>query len=207
MHAEALGLGAWYRYFVHLMLPYGLERILYVDADTCALTDVAGLYATPLSASQFMASAMRPPADTWSDFERINANDGIVREHGFHSSTQQSFNNGVVLADLPQMCEQEVARSMLALARARVNAARLLWNTTDRHVFDQPIFEIAAARSMRYVDARWNCRRPDYAFRYCFIVHAKSRSLGRQLGFNASHWRRDGVSASPNILASHVVSS
>ena len=191
-----------------LLLPqYGVRRAIFVDADTCALTDVAGLYATPLSASQFMASAMRPPADTWSDFERINANDGIVRAHGFHSSTQQSFNAGVVLADLLQMCEQEVARSMLALARARVNAARLLWNTTDRHVFDQPIFEIAAARSMRYVDARWNCRRPDYAFRYCFIVHAKSCSLGRQLGFNASHWRRDGVSASPNILASHVVSS
>ena len=190
-----------------LLLPqYGVRRAIFVDADTCALTDVAGLHATPLSAGQFMASAMRPPADTWSDFERINTNDGTVRAHGFHGSTQ-SFNNGVVLADLLQLCEQEVARSMLALGRARVNDARLLWNTTDRHVFEQPIFEIATARSMRYVDARWNCRRPDYAFRHCFIVHAKSCSLGRQLGVNASHWRRDGVSASPNIMASHVVSS
>jgi len=172
MHAELLGLGAWYRYFVHLMLPYGLERILYVDADTCTMRSLGPILASNESAPLVVARREVAPVQErvmMRDFKGLNGA-ALKAAHdlfGFNMWQEPlSFNNGVMLFNLVPYCLHGIWEKMqLFTTRHAMRGTRMFHAMADIHgggsaLGDNDVVVVVARAVSHFVGAEWNCRQP-----------------------------------------------
>lgn len=172
-----------------LLLSLGVDRFVYLDADTCALTQLDELYETPLSPRYPIAFVRRQRHDDVYTREYYNLSNPLMQQYGFYNDDAQAINNGVFVIDSSRMCMLRGISRMVQLARDLVNGNSTLFSHTAP--FDQAISAIALAQITTYADPRWNCRRPWRAFVKCFIVHTYNCAAGIRSGLPGASWLTD----------------
>lgn len=179
------------RYFVapKLLLSLGVERFIYLDADTCALRSLEELYGLPLSSMYPFMFARRQRYDDVYTREYYNLSNPLAFQYGFYNDDAQAVNTGVFLVDTLHTCRQNVFSRVARLARELLRSKSTLFG---RNVgFDQPLGAIALARLTTYADPRWNCRRPWRAFAQCYLLHTHNCAKGIYSGLPNSIWLAD----------------
>jgi lipopolysaccharide biosynthesis glycosyltransferase len=139
---DRIGSVMWYRVFLPELLP-DAARVLYVDCDTLAATDLAPLLASNLGGKAL--GAVRNVFDRGQEdhAERI----GLPR--------RDYFNSGVLLYDLDAWRRDGIGAQVLKLARER--AAQLIWP-------DQDALNWALAGNWTPLPPRWNAMNSLYYF-------------------------------------------
>lgn len=176
-----------FRWFApQLLLHLGVSRAIYLDADSCALTDLNPLYQLPLSARYPLGFVRRQRHDDVYTRDGYNVTNPIGMQYGFYSDDAQATNAGVYVLDTAHMCRAGHLRLLDRLARQIVDDGSRLFG---RNVgFDQPLSMIALAANTTYADPRWNCRRPWSALRYCFLLHTRNCADGVRSGLPDGTW-------------------
>lgn len=179
------------RYFVapKLLLSLGVERFIYLDADTCAMKKLDYLYGLPLSSKYPFMFARRQRHDDVYTREYYNLSNPLAHQYGFYNDNAQAVNTGVFLVDTVHMCRQNGFARVARLARELLQSKSTLFG---RNVgFDQPLGVIALAKLTTYADPRWNCRRPWRAFAKCFLLHTRNCAKGIHSGLPDAMWLAD----------------
>lgn len=84
----ATSIGNHARFFAHLaLLPVGVRRALFLDADILARVDVRKLYATQLTPARFIAAARRCAAKRAAYQPHLQFHDELVKEFGLKSNS------------------------------------------------------------------------------------------------------------------------
>ncbi|KAJ8601204.1 hypothetical protein CTAYLR_003258 [Chrysophaeum taylorii] len=165
----ATSLGNHARFFAHLaLLPLGVTRALFMDADVLARVDVSTLFATDLNRARFVGAARRCASKRAAYQPHVQFRDELVKEFGLKSSAML-VNAGVLVVDLEAYCAATVLDGLKAVLRRHI-AGPPLWRDGN----NQPPFTIAAARHITFVDPAWNVRLGD-ARGQALVVKAKKR--------------------------------
>ena len=152
----ARSLGNHARFFAHLtLLPLGVKRALFLDADVLARVDVRPLYAAPLTTVRFVAAAKRCAQKRARYQPHFAFSDELLKEFGLKSNAML-VNAGVLVVDLQAYCRDGLFHDLRAVLRRHV-AGPPLWRDGN----NQPPFTIAAARHITFVDPSWNVRLGD----------------------------------------------
>lgn len=152
----ATSIGNHARFFAHLaLLPAGVRRALFLDADVLARVDVGELYSTELTQARFIAAARRCASKRSAYQPHFKFHDELVKELGLKSNAML-VNAGVLLMDLEAYCNAQVIESLKAVLRRHI-AGPPLWRDGN----NQPPFTIAAAKHISFVDPSWNVRMGD----------------------------------------------
>ena len=167
--SEALGLGAWYRYLSHLLLPLGIAKALYMDLDTCVMASITPLFSVNDSAPLVVArreSGASQELTMFLAYKGLNATlaQGLF---GFNmGAIPLSFNNGVMLINLVPYCVHGIWPRMKRLVTLHSTpGTRMFKATEDIHgggsaLGDNDVVVVVAASTSHFVGAEWNCRRP-----------------------------------------------
>lgn len=149
----ATSLGNHARFFAHVaLLPAGVRRVLFLDADVLARVDVTALYATQLTPAHFIAAARRCATKRAAYKPKFKFHDELVKEFGLKSMSML-VNAGVLVVDLEAYCRAKVIDALKTVLRRHI-AGPPLWLDGN----NQPPFTIAAARHIVFVDPSWNVR-------------------------------------------------
>jgi lipopolysaccharide biosynthesis glycosyltransferase len=124
----------WYRVFLPDLLP-GLDRILYLDADTLVVADPTELWDTELD------SALIAAVDNVLEPEFADHPRDIGLDPG-----QRYFNSGVLLFNLAAMRDEDCTRRIVEHARG----TPLLWP-------DQDALNVVLGARRVVLHPRWNC--------------------------------------------------
>lgn len=160
---------AWYRLILPSLLPQR-QRVLWLDADTLVLSEVASLWACDLRGQDLAAV---PNALSW---RRANYAQGI----GVGVDAKRYFSTGVMLMDLDAMrsnhAEQRLAES-------------LKHAPSDISWADQDVFNPVYAQSYRPLPLRWNLTSGAYYFvRENLAVHGWSAYLAARAKPSVVHF-------------------
>lgn len=111
----ATSIGNHARFFAHLaLLPIGVRRALFLDADILARVDVRKLYATQLTPARFIAAARRCAAKRAAYQPHLQFHDELVKEFGLKSNAMLVNAGEFVIETIPVLscirrCLREVA--------------------------------------------------------------------------------------------------
>jgi len=137
----ARSMGNHARFFAYLaLLPLGVRRALFLDADTLVRDDVGDLLAAPLTEDRFVAAAARCAPKKAAYRPRFRFEAKIVHDMGLHDE-RQHVNAGVLVVDVARYCAADVVRNLDDVLAAHLAGPRL-WRQGN----NQPPFTIAAAR-------------------------------------------------------------
>lgn len=179
-----------FRWFApQLLLRAGVARAIYLDADTCALSELGPLFRLPLSARYPLGLVRRQRHDDVYTRERYNLSDPLGLAYGFYDDDAQAANAGVFVLDTARACAAGHAALLERLAGQIVRGGSTLFGRNAG--FDQPLAVVALAANTTYADPRWNCRRPWTAFAQCFLLHTRNCADGVASGLPDSEWLRD----------------
>lgn len=126
----------WYRTFLPELLP-GVDRILYLDADTIVLDSLDPLWSTDLG--DCLLGAVTNVWEPW--------NEGYPTGGLGLAARDDYFNSGVLLMDLAGLRAEACARQVLDWARGR---DQLPWG-------DQDALNAVLAGRRLALHPRWNC--------------------------------------------------
>lgn len=167
---------SFFRYTAHgLLLPLGVRRAVYLDADCVAYTSLRPLHRSRLSGYRTVAVSPRCLNDLIAD--RFNTKHPLVRHFGFRNESTQEFNTGVMVLDLVGICNGRGDEELVRLAEATLRDIKDAPFDSRTGAYDQVLCNIAWARNVSMVDPRWNCRRPRETFSMCRVVHAPREAL------------------------------
>ncbi len=127
----------WLRFLLPEVLPE-VGRVLYVDADTLAVSDLA-----PLMDADLGGAAIGAVANVVYPEHRDH-----LRALGF-DDYRRFLNSGVLLLDLDRFRAEGISETLLAVARDR--AVDLKWP-------DQDVLNLVFAGRWHALDARWNAQ-------------------------------------------------
>ena len=127
----------WLRFLLPEVLPE-VDRVLYIDADTLVVSDLAPLMGVDLGEAPLGAVANVVYAE-----HRPH-----LRALGFEDY-RRFLNSGVLLFDLDQFRAEGISEALLTVARDR--AAELKWP-------DQDVLNLVLAGRWHPLDARWNAQ-------------------------------------------------
>jgi lipopolysaccharide biosynthesis glycosyltransferase len=132
---DRFGTVVWLRFMLPELLP-GLDRILYLDADTFVVRDLSEVLKTDLDGSPIgaVSNVVEP------SMRAHVASLGITRPGDF-------FNSGVLLMDLDLMRREGSSRALFRFAAD--NASRLVWP-------DQDALNVVFERRWQRLHPRWN---------------------------------------------------
>lgn len=113
---EAWDISTYSRFFIQDILPDDVERVLYLDCDTLVLGDVSKLFKFPFEKDKIVYGVL----DRYNvgSLERIGIDDGIY------------INAGVLLIDLKEWREQQIADDLLAQCGTRK------WQFADQDIIN-----------------------------------------------------------------------
>ncbi|MGH9277958.1 MAG: glycosyltransferase family 8 protein [Acidimicrobiales bacterium] len=123
------------------VLPDDVERVVYLDADTLVLDDLAQLYALDLG-SAGMGAVINQGSET-----RCLVIDESAREYPYGAQPPGYFNSGVLIIDMNKWRADEVTQQALWLYRRF---------GLKLHSPDQDILNIIFAGRWRSLPAKWN---------------------------------------------------
>lgn len=128
---------SWIRVLLPELLP-GVDKVIYLDADTLVLQTLSDLWSTDLRGAPLgaVANVVEP------------ARDGHIRELGLEPAGAY-FNAGVLLMDLETMRRAGAVGRLTAFVAA--NRERLIW-------FDQDALNVTFAGSWHPLHPRWNAQ-------------------------------------------------
>ena len=136
--ARELSAAMWLRVFLPELLP-DVERVLYLDADTLAMSALAPLWQTELAGAYVAAVT-----NVWEPWNS---------DHPQRLGVQRYFNSGVLLLDLERMRADGCTAALLETARSE----RVLWPDQDA------LNLVLGARSVE-LHPRWNVMNSVLAF-------------------------------------------
>ena len=144
----------WYRVYLPDLLP-GLDRILYLDADTLICGSLEDLWRTPLDGYYLAAvgNVFEPAMSEWP------------RTLGLEFSDRY-FNSGVLLLNLEAMRRDGITEQLVSFGRNP--PMRLKWP-------DQDSLNCVLAKGVVALHPRWNCQNSLF-----YLVQAK-RHFGRNV--------------------------
>lgn len=137
------------RNWVHrFLLPFGVQRALYLDVDALVAADLQLLFDTPLSELDVVAVARRAERAGGSHF---NYSHPLVQQSGL--TPRNRFNAGVVLFNLQAYCQARVTDRNIQILRQQI-ASQDLW-LPGRSTHQTP-FILAVGSHRRFVASSWN---------------------------------------------------
>lgn len=128
---------AYLRLVLAQVLPAGLERVLYLDADILVRASLQELWELDLQ-GRVLGAVVSP--DHASDCRRL----GLELERGY-------FNSGVLLIDLARYRQARISEQGLAFVHA--HPERIRWH-------DQDVLNHLLAKEWLPLDPRWNATTP-----------------------------------------------
>lgn len=165
----ATSIGNHARFFAYLaLLPLGVKRAVFLDADVLARVDVAPLYETLLTPARFIAAARRCASKRAAYKPHFKFNDELVKEYGLKSNSML-VNAGVLVMDLEAYCQAGILDALKNVLRRHIQGPPL-WQDGN----NQPPFTIAAARHFTFIDPSWNVRIGD-AKAQAMVTQARKR--------------------------------
>ena len=158
-----------------LLLPYGISRVLYLDADTCVRAPLSPLLQRD---EHVVVAAERDKysmlISTWTARGRNisvhSAERALIRRRWGFNSSQHQFNAGVLRLDLQRWCRNKLFDRITEVANYHARVHRLFrWVGGSNQAFA----EVALVPYVHHVRREWNCRpaMPGSARKRCFIQH------------------------------------
>lgn len=132
----------WFR----LLMPdlfTNYDKILYLDSDMVAITDVADLFQTNINGYLLAACHDADTAGLYNGYEPKKKN--YMDNHLKLSSPYDYFQAGVILFNLKKFRETYTVEEMLKLAASR-----------EWQLLDQDVLNILAKDKVKYIDMSWN---------------------------------------------------
>lgn len=136
---------AYARLLIGDLLPFDLERVIYLDSDTLVLTDLSPLWEMPLNGAS--AAVVRDLPDPARQAARLKSSVSAADRlrFGLDEGSADYFQSGVMLFDLAAM------RGSLA-----AEAFRVLADYPQLNFPDQDALNLVMTNGVVFVDPRWN---------------------------------------------------
>ena len=135
--------GAWYRFLLHrLLLPRGVQSVLYLDEDTIACGPIALVLQSLVANSTAAAGVFYVPGNSWSALEFAGANLTLTASRwGFRGPEKDGFKDPMVLFNLGRWCRRRLFDRMEEVARYHADVQRI-WAIAG----DQSVMQASAAQ-------------------------------------------------------------
>eukprot|EP00240_Pyramimonas_obovata_P001693 CAMPEP_0118948024 /NCGR_PEP_ID=MMETSP1169-20130426/47128_1 /TAXON_ID=36882 /ORGANISM="Pyramimonas obovata, Strain CCMP722" /LENGTH=474 /DNA_ID=CAMNT_0006894365 /DNA_START=308 /DNA_END=1732 /DNA_ORIENTATION=- len=135
-----------------ILLPWGVERIIYMDVDTIVQGDLRDLWLTRFRPGNFFAPAhtCNQPWGFWFNFKSWVIFNSLLKEDGC------AVNAGVYLLDVKQYASHKIQDRIAKLISIHEQRLEGKMKGIWRRGVHQPSFVLALYNHTQRVDAKWN---------------------------------------------------
>jgi lipopolysaccharide biosynthesis glycosyltransferase len=145
---ELVGANRWYssaslgRLHLSQIIPHSVDRIVYLDADTLVLSDLAELSAVDLG-----PGGLGAVVDPWAPTRRLGLSDGRLERAEVGAAAPGYFNAGVLVVDMVAWRAANISERAIDMYREHAAGLRSL---------DQDVLNILFAGRWTALSRRWN---------------------------------------------------
>mmetsp|Transcript_25958 Transcript_25958/g.49063 ORF Transcript_25958/g.49063 Transcript_25958/m.49063 type:complete len:260 (-) Transcript_25958:31-810(-) len=135
-----------------LLLPWGVERIIYMDADTIVQGDLRTLWLTKFKSNNFFAPAhtCNQPWSFWFNFKSWVISNSMLKEDGC------AVNAGVYMLDVKQYAAHKIQHHIAELIAIHEKRLQGKMKGIWRRGVHQPSFVFSMYNHTQRVDSKWN---------------------------------------------------